>query len=74
MSKRLPDSNAFSVDRDANQPDTRPLGIGYCRVLELSMAVWTDDEEVTWVMTNLWVKMMYFKVRFTVAFFECERT
>ena len=74
MSKRLPNSDSFSIDGHANQPITRPLKIGYYRMLELSMTVRTDDQEVSWVMANLWVKMVYFKVRLAVPFFESEAT
>jgi hypothetical protein len=74
MRKRLPDGQPFTIDRGANQPVPSPPEIRHCRVLELSVTVWTEDEEVAWVMTDLWVEMMYFKVRFTVAFFEREGT
>jgi hypothetical protein len=74
MRKRLPNGHAFAIDRHANQPVPSPLEIRHCRMLELSMAVWTQDEQVTWMMSDFWVKMMYFKVRFAVAFFEGERT
>ena len=43
-------------------------------MLELSMTVRTDDQEVSWVMANLWVKMVYFKVRLAVPFVESEAT
>jgi hypothetical protein len=74
MSKRLPNSHPFTIDRHAHQPVTGPLEIGYCRMLELSVTVWTDDQQVAWVVAHIWVKMMYFKVRFTVPFLESERT
>jgi len=74
MRKRLSNGHAFTIDRNANQPVPSPLEIRHCRMFELSVTVWTEDEEIAWVMTDLWIKMMYFKVRFTVAFIECERT
>lgn len=74
MSKWLPNSHAFTIDRDANQPVTNPLEIGYCRMLELRVAVWADDKQVAWVMADLWVKMVYFKVRSAIPFFEAKRT
>ena len=33
-----------------------------------------STRKVAWVMADLWVKMMYFKVRFAVSFFESEGT
>ena len=73
MSKRLPNSEAFGIDRHANQPVTGPLEIGYFRMLELSVTVWTHYQQVTWVVADLWVKMVYFKVQFAVPFFKSER-
>ena len=43
-------------------------------MLELSVAVRTDDQQVARVMADLWVNMVYFKVGFAVPFFESERT
>lgn len=74
MSKRLPDENTFPVDHHADQPAPDPLEIGYRRMLELSVTVRTDNEQVTWMMSDIRVKVMYFKIRFAVAFFESERT
>ena len=74
MCKRLPDSYALGIDRHANQPVTGPLEMGYDRVLELRVTVWTDDQQVSGVMAHLWVKMVYFKVRFAIPLFKSERT
>ena len=71
-SKRLPNSEALTIDYHADQPVAGPLETGYCRMLELSVTVWTDDQQVTWVMADPWVKMVYFKVGFAVPFFESE--
>jgi len=73
MRKRLPNDRALAIDRNGNQPVPCPLEVRYSSVLELSVTIWTEDEQVGWVMTDLWVKMMYFKVRLTIAFFECKR-
>ena len=73
MSKRLTNSDTFTINCDANKPIACPFEIGYCRMLEFSVTVWTDNQQVTRVMANLWVKMMYFKVGVTVSFFESER-
>jgi hypothetical protein len=43
-------------------------------MLELSMAIWTNDKQVTWVMPHLRVKMVDLKVRLAVTLFESERT
>jgi len=43
-------------------------------MLELGMTVRTDNQQVAWVMADVWVKMMYFKVSFAVPFFESEGT
>lgn len=74
MSKRLPNNEVFTVNRYAHQPITGPFEIGYFRMLELSMTVWTEDQQIGWVMADLGIKMVYFKVRLAVPFFECERT
>jgi hypothetical protein len=74
MGKRLPNSHAFTVDRRTNEPVTGPLEIGHCRMLELSVAVWTENQQVSWVVADVRVKMVYFKVRFAVPFFESEKT
>ncbi len=74
MSERLSNGQTLTVDRHADEPVTSPPEIAHCRVLQLSMAVCADDEQVTRVMADLWVKMMYFKVWFAVSFFKGERT
>ena len=73
MSERLPNSDALTINHHSNQPVSSPLEIGYCRTLELSVAVRTEDQQVTWVMADFWVKMMDLKVRVAIAFFESER-
>jgi hypothetical protein len=73
MRKRLPDGDPSPIDCDTYQPDANPLEICDCCVLELSVAVWTEDEEIAWVMAHFGVEMMYFKVRFAASFFEGER-
>ena len=62
MSKRLPNSEALTIDRYGDQPATAPLETGHCPMLELSVTVWTDDQQVTGVMADPRVKMVYFKV------------
>ena len=74
MRKRLPNKDAFAINHHTNEPVTGPLEIRYRCMLELSVTIWTDDQQVTGVMANVWVEMVYFKVRFAVPFFECERT
>jgi len=74
MSKRLPNSDPFAIDCHADEPVTRPPEVSYPRMLELSVTVWAEHQQVTWVMADLWLKMVYFKVRFTVRFFESEGT
>src|SRR5207245_8327301 len=74
MRKRLPNSDAFTVDRRTNEPITGPLEVGHFGMLELSVAVWTENKQVTWVVADLGVQMMYFKIRFAVPFFESEKT
>jgi hypothetical protein len=71
--KRLPDGDPSPIDCDTYQPDANPLEICDLCVLELSVAVWTEDEEIAWVMADFRVEMMYFKVRFAASFFEGER-
>ena len=74
MSKRLPNSNTFTIDGQPDEPSTHKLEIGYCCMLELSMAVCTDNQQVIGMMADVWVKMVYLKVRFAIPFFESERT
>ena len=69
----MPNSDSLTIDHHSNQPVARPLEIGYCRVLELSVTVRTEDQQVTWVMADFWVKMMDLKVRVAVPFLERER-
>ena len=73
MGKRLPNGDTFTVDRRTDEPTTGPLEIGHCRMLELSVAVWTENQQVTWVVADLGVKMVYFKVRLSVPLLEGER-
>jgi hypothetical protein len=72
--KGLSNSDAFPVDRDTYQPDTNPPEISHFCVLELSVTVRTQDEQVAWVMADLGIKMMYFEVWLAVPFLESERT
>ena len=74
MGKRLSNSDAFTVDRRTNEPIADPLEIGHSGMLELSVAVWTENKQVTWVVADLRVKMVYFKVRLAVPFLESEKT
>lgn len=74
MGKRLPNSDAFAVDRRSHEPIAGPLEIGHCRMLELSVAVWAENQQVTWVVADLGVKMMYFKVWLAVPFLEGKKT
>jgi hypothetical protein len=43
-------------------------------MLELSMAVCTEDQKVGWVMAHGWVQMVYLKIWFAVSFFKGEGT
>src|SRR5580704_3367828 len=43
-------------------------------MLELSMAIWADNEQVIRVVTDLWIKMVNFKVRLTVALLKGKGT
>src|SRR5208282_434837 len=36
--------------------------------------VWAQDQEITWVVADLWVEVMYFEIRLAVPFFKSERT
>ncbi len=74
MRKRLPNSHALAIYHYGHQPVTSPFKIGYGRMLELGVAVWAEHKQVGWVMADIGVKMVYFKVRFPVLFFESERT
>ncbi len=74
MGKRLPNSDAFTIDRHSDEPVDGKLEICHCCMLESSVTVWANDQQVGRVMTDLWVKMVYFKVRFAVPFFESEQT
>ncbi len=58
MCKRLPNSNALTIDHDADQPVTGPPEIAYHRMLELSVTIRADDQQVTWVMADLWIKVV----------------
>ena len=73
MRKGLAHSNPLPINCDTHELDTNPLKIRHCRVFELSVAVRAQDEEVAWVVANLRIKMVYFKVRFAVPFLESER-
>ncbi len=44
VSKRLPNSDTFSIDRQPNEPAIGPFEIGYNRMLQLSVTVWTDKQ------------------------------
>jgi hypothetical protein len=74
MSKRLPNRETFAIDPPADEPVTSPPEIGYRSMLELGVAVWAEDQEITWVVADLRVEMMYFEIRFAVPFFKSERT
>jgi len=41
-------------------------------MLELSVAIGANHEEVIWVVAHPWIKMMYLKVRFAVSLVEGE--
>ena len=74
MSERLPNRETLAIDHHADQPVTSPPEIGYRSMLELGVAVWAQDQEVTWVVADLWVEMMYLEIRFAVPFYKSERT
>jgi hypothetical protein len=74
MCERLSNYDALAIDHDANKPDAKPFEVCHRRVLELSMAVRAQEEQVAWVVTDLRVEMMYFEVRFVVPFLESEGT
>src|SRR5437879_1062715 len=72
MRERLADRYSFTVDCHTNKPIACPPEIGYCRMLKLSVAIWTNHEQVIRVMANLRIKVMYLKVWLTVSFLESE--
>ncbi|HLJ13862.1 MAG TPA: hypothetical protein VKV15_05150 [Bryobacteraceae bacterium] len=73
VSKRLPNGEVFTIDRQADEPAIGPFKISYDRMLQLSVTVWTDNQQVTRMMANLRVKMVYFKVRLSIPLLEGER-
>jgi hypothetical protein len=56
--ERLSNSDAFPIDRDTYQPDTNPSEISHFCMLELSVTVRTEDEQVARMMADLGIKMM----------------
>jgi hypothetical protein len=74
MCERLSNYDTLAIDHDGDKPDAKPFEVCHHRVLELSMAVRAQQQQVAWVVTDLRIEMMYFEVWFAAPFFEGEST
>ncbi len=74
MSEWLPNRNTLAVYRHSDQPATGEPQIAYGRMFKLSVTVWANDKEISWVVANFRIKVMYLEVRVATSFFKSERT